>query len=130
MTGWSVSSGNGGRSPTQPPIQEQKSAKFTTWDDTAPYSAYVFASQSIAYDSSTEYTLSVTRGITGQPDQGSWLKVLPLKLEYYNSSLVLLRTDQRTIALAKITNGINIFSTRIIFLLEQRPLKLSSDKLE
>ncbi len=101
LTGWSVSSSNGWTAASTTAHSGTKSTAFTTWDDTAPYSAYVFAAQSIAYDGSNEYTLSVYARDNWSTGSGFISQAVTLKLEYYNSSSVLLRTDQRSIALAK-----------------------------
>jgi arabinoxylan arabinofuranohydrolase len=47
LTGWSVSSSNGWASASTTPVHSgAKSAVFTAYDTTAPYSAYVLATQS------------------------------------------------------------------------------------
>jgi hypothetical protein len=101
MTGWSVSSSNGWPSVSTTAHSGTQSTAFTTWDDTAPYSAYVLAAQSIPYNGSNEYTFSVYARDNWSTGSGFISGAVTLKLEYYNSSSVLLRTDQRSIALAK-----------------------------
>jgi hypothetical protein len=101
MTGWSSGGENYSISISTTAHSGSKSAQFTTWDSTSPYSASAYAWQTIAANGSSEYTLSVYARDNWSTGSGFMSQAVTLKLEYYNSSSVLLRTDQRSIALAK-----------------------------
>jgi hypothetical protein len=101
LTGWSVSSSNGWPDTSTTAHSGAKSALFTVYDTTSPYSAYVLATQSIAYDGSSEYTLSVYARDNWSTGSGIMANAVTLKIEYYNSSSTLLRTDQQSYSLSK-----------------------------
>jgi hypothetical protein len=101
LTGWSVSSSNGWPDTSTTAHSGATSALFTVYDTSAPYSAYVLAAQSIAYDGSSEYTLSVYARDNWSGGSGVMANAVTLKIEYYNASLVLLRTDQQSYSLSK-----------------------------
>jgi hypothetical protein len=101
MTGWSVSSSNGYPGSSTTAHSGTKSTNFIVYDTTSPYSAYVLATQSIVYDGSNEYTLSVYARDNWSSGSGTMRNAVTLKLEYYNASSALLRVDQRTFTLAK-----------------------------
>ena len=101
LTGWSVSSSNGWTETSTTAHSGTKSAVFVVYDNSAPYSAYVLATQSIAYDGSSEYTLSVYARDNWSGGSGTMANAVTLKIEYYNASSALLRTDQRSYSLSK-----------------------------
>jgi hypothetical protein len=101
LSGWSVSSSNGWTDVSTTAHSGAKSAVFTAYDTTAPYSAYVLATQSIAYNGSSEYTLSVYARDNWSSGSGTMANAVTLKIEYYNSSSTLLRTDQQSYSLSK-----------------------------
>ena len=101
MTGWSVSSSNGYVASSSTAHSGTKSTKFETNDATSPYSAYIYGTQSIAYDGSTEYTLSVYARDNWSTGSGTMANAVTLKIEYYNASSALLRTDQQSFSLSK-----------------------------
>jgi len=101
MTGWTVSSSNGSVSSSTTAHSGSKSTKFETTDYSSPYSAYIYASQSVAYDNSTEYTLSIWARDNWSNGGAAMANAVTLRIEYYNASLTLLRTDQQLSALPK-----------------------------
>ncbi|MGD0597049.1 MAG: DUF5060 domain-containing protein [Sedimentisphaerales bacterium] len=101
LTGWSVSASNGWTDASTTAHSGAESAVFTVYDTTTPYSAYVLATQSIAYDGSSEYTLSVYARDNWSTGSGTMANAVTLKIEYYNASSALLRTDQQSYSLSK-----------------------------
>lgn len=101
MTGWTVSSSNGGVSSSSTAHSGSKSTKFETADYSSPYSAYIYASQTIAYDNSTEYTFSIWARDNWSNGDSAMANAVTQRVEYYNASSTLLRTDQQLSALPK-----------------------------
>jgi hypothetical protein len=101
LTGWSVNTSNGSAMSFTTTHSGSKSAKFETNDKASPYSGYIYASQSIAYDNSSEYTLSVYARDNWPNGNLPMANAITLKIEYYNASSALLRSDQQLSALPK-----------------------------
>ncbi|MEN6385468.1 MAG: DUF5060 domain-containing protein [Phycisphaerales bacterium] len=101
MTGWSVITSNGNVSSSTTAHSGAKSSKFETGDKDSPYSGYVYASQTIAYDNSSEYTLSVYARDNWSNGDPPMANAITLKIEYYNASSALLRSDVQLSALPK-----------------------------
>jgi hypothetical protein len=102
MTGWTVSSSNGWPASSTTAHSGAKSTNFTVYDTTSPYSAYVLASQRIAHNGSNEYTFSVyARDNWPSTSWAVMHNAVIMKLEYYNSSSVLLRVDQLSNSIVK-----------------------------
>jgi hypothetical protein len=101
MAGWTVTKSNGSVSSSTTSHSGSKSTKFETADYSSPYSAYIYASQSVAYDNSTEYTLSIWARDNWSNGGAAMANAVTLRIEYYNASSTLLRTDQQLSALPK-----------------------------
>jgi hypothetical protein len=101
LTGWTVTSNNASSGISTTAYSGTKSARLETNDTSSPYSAYINATQSIAYDGSSEYTLSVYARDNWSTGSGSMTNAVTLKIEYYNASSTLLRTDTQSFTLLK-----------------------------
>ncbi|HAL45879.1 MAG: hypothetical protein A2Y12_14560 [Planctomycetes bacterium GWF2_42_9] len=101
MTGWTVSSSNGSVASSTTANSGSKSTKFETTDYSSPYSAYIYASQSVAYDNSTEYTFSIYARDNWSNGGQPMANAVTLRIEYYNASSTLLRADQQLFSLPK-----------------------------
>jgi len=101
-TGWSNSGENSWWVVTSSTVHSgSKSASLTTWDDTSPYSGYRFIWQSVSHNGSSEYTLSVFARDNWSTGWNVISQAVTLKLEYYDASSNLLRTDQQSFDLPK-----------------------------
>jgi hypothetical protein len=101
MTGWVTSTSNGSAASSTTAHSGSKSTKFETADYSSPYAAYIYASQSVAYDNSTEYTLSIWAKDNWSNGGQPMANAVTLRLEYYNASSTLLRADQQLSSLPK-----------------------------
>ena len=101
MTGWTVTSSNASASISTTAHSGTKSAKLETSDTSSPYSAYVYATQSIPYDSSTDYTLTAYARDNWSNGGNPMTDAVILKIEYYNASSTLLRADTASLTMPK-----------------------------
>jgi hypothetical protein len=101
LTGWSQTGESSWSSISTTSHSSTKSVSVTCWNDTSPYSASRYFTQTVTHQDANEYILSVWARDNWSSGSGAMSNAVTLKLQYYNSSSALLKTDQRSFALAK-----------------------------